>query len=274
MEKIHRQKGFTLVELAIVLTIIGLLIGGILKGQQLMQNARITATIAQIQAIESATTTFRDTYNSMPGDLVSPDTRLPGFRNTTAMVSLGNGLVGPVAWDLTASQASGAIANPAAAEVDETTLFWGEIAAAGLLSGITYTGDALGAGLARFGTTHPVARVGGGFIVGNANGSTEQLLNPAVGAALHSFLVGTVLALVPNPTQGLVATLGVNILTPNLASQMDRKMDDGNPLAGFVQAYGEDAALGCMSVPVAGVPSVYNEARTSKDCGMFFRIQG
>ncbi|MCK5555335.1 MAG: prepilin-type N-terminal cleavage/methylation domain-containing protein, partial [Alphaproteobacteria bacterium] len=62
MKKIHRQKGFTLVELAIVLTIIGLLIGGILKGQQLMQNARVTATIAQIQAIESATTTFRDTY--------------------------------------------------------------------------------------------------------------------------------------------------------------------------------------------------------------------
>ena len=40
MKKLHQQKGFTLVELAIVLTIIGLLIGGILKGQQLMENAR------------------------------------------------------------------------------------------------------------------------------------------------------------------------------------------------------------------------------------------
>ncbi|TAL35563.1 MAG: prepilin-type N-terminal cleavage/methylation domain-containing protein, partial [Alphaproteobacteria bacterium] len=43
MKRLNTQKGFTLVELAIVMTIIGLLIGGILKGQELMQNARITA---------------------------------------------------------------------------------------------------------------------------------------------------------------------------------------------------------------------------------------
>ncbi|MFH1158967.1 MAG: prepilin-type N-terminal cleavage/methylation domain-containing protein [Pseudomonadota bacterium] len=277
MKKIHRQKGFTLVELAIVLTIIGLLIGGILKGQQLMQNARVTATIAQIQAIESATTTFRDTYNAMPGDLTAPNTRLPGFQNITAMDSLGDGIVGPIAWNLSASQATAAIANPAAGAlgIDETTLFWGELASAGLLSGITYTGEALAAGAARFGTTHPVARVGGGFVVGNANGSLEQLLAPVVGCgAPHSCLVGTVLALVPNPTAVMVTTVGNNILTPTLASQMDRKMDDGNPLAGFVQAYGVDAAAGCMTAPAAGVASVYNDARTSKDCGMFFRIQG
>ena len=282
MKKIHRQKGFTLVELAIVLTIIGLLIGGILKGQQLMQNARVTATIAQIQAVESATTTFRDTYNAMPGDLIAPNTRIAGFQNitdTTTQASLGNGIVGPIGWDLTASQASTAIAAASAAEVDETTLFWGEIASAGLLSGITYTGEALAAGAARFGTSHPVARVGGGFVVGNANGTTSQPLAPAVasGSGLRSALVGTVLALVPSPIQGLVTTVGLNVLTPTLAAQMDRKMDDSNPLTGFVQAYGVDAVVtapSCMSIPAAGVSSVYNSARTEKSCGMFFRIQG
>ena len=42
----HHEKAFTLVELAIVMTIIGLLIGGILKGQELLENARVTSTIA------------------------------------------------------------------------------------------------------------------------------------------------------------------------------------------------------------------------------------
>ena len=54
------QSGFTLVELAIVLMIIGLLIGGILRGQELMENARVTSTIQQTKAYDGATTTFRD----------------------------------------------------------------------------------------------------------------------------------------------------------------------------------------------------------------------
>ena len=45
------QAGFTLVELAIVMIIIGLLIAGVLKGQELIANARVTSTVAQIKAI-------------------------------------------------------------------------------------------------------------------------------------------------------------------------------------------------------------------------------
>ncbi|MBI3440941.1 MAG: prepilin-type N-terminal cleavage/methylation domain-containing protein, partial [Proteobacteria bacterium] len=102
MRKTYQQKGFTLVELAIVLTIIGLLIGGILKGQQLMQNARITATMGQIRAVESATTTFRDTYGGMPGDLANAATRVPNCAaicGLTAGATAGDGSVGAVAWN-------------------------------------------------------------------------------------------------------------------------------------------------------------------------------
>jgi prepilin-type N-terminal cleavage/methylation domain-containing protein len=71
-KNMRAQAGFTLVELAIVMIIIGLLIAGVLKGQALIQNAQVTATVAQTKAIEATTTTFRDTYNALPGDITTP----------------------------------------------------------------------------------------------------------------------------------------------------------------------------------------------------------
>jgi prepilin-type N-terminal cleavage/methylation domain-containing protein len=84
------QAGFTLVELAIVMIIIGLLIAGVLKGQALIQNAQVTATVAQTKAIEAATTTFRDTYNMLPGDMTSPTTKLPNC-GAAPCATAGNG---------------------------------------------------------------------------------------------------------------------------------------------------------------------------------------
>lgn len=52
-----------------MLTIIGLLIGGILKGQQLLQNARATATVAEVKSIGPTVITFSDVYNAVPGDM-------------------------------------------------------------------------------------------------------------------------------------------------------------------------------------------------------------
>ncbi|HMD55271.1 MAG TPA: prepilin-type N-terminal cleavage/methylation domain-containing protein, partial [Phycisphaerae bacterium] len=79
-KNMRAQAGFTLVELAIVMIIIGLLIAGVLKGQALIANAQVTSTVAQVKAIEAATTTFKDTYNALPGDLGPagvPALRLP-----------------------------------------------------------------------------------------------------------------------------------------------------------------------------------------------------
>jgi prepilin-type N-terminal cleavage/methylation domain-containing protein len=84
------EAGFTLVELAIVMIIIGLLIAGVLKGQALIQNAQVTATVAQDKAIEAATTTFKDTYNMLPGDITSPNTKLPNC-GAAPCLTAGNG---------------------------------------------------------------------------------------------------------------------------------------------------------------------------------------
>lgn len=63
-----RQSGFTLIEIAIVLVIIGLLLGGVLKGQELIQNARVRNIIAQQDGIKAAFFGFQDRYRGVPGD--------------------------------------------------------------------------------------------------------------------------------------------------------------------------------------------------------------
>lgn len=66
-----QQQGFTLIEIAIVLVIIGLLLGGVLKGQELIQNARVRNIIAQQDGIKAAYFGFQDRYRGIPGDYPS-----------------------------------------------------------------------------------------------------------------------------------------------------------------------------------------------------------
>ncbi len=61
-------KGFTLVELAIVLVIIGLLVGGVLAGQELIRVAKVNSQISQIDKFNISANTFRTKYNCTPGD--------------------------------------------------------------------------------------------------------------------------------------------------------------------------------------------------------------
>src|SRR5512139_776016 len=64
----RRQSGFTLVEIAIVLVIIGLLLGGILKGQEMIVQAKIKNTISDFNGILAAYNGYIDRYRALPGD--------------------------------------------------------------------------------------------------------------------------------------------------------------------------------------------------------------
>ena len=66
MKRLHR--GFTLVEIAIVLVIIGLLLGGILKGQEMITQAKAKNVIADFSGISTAYHSYQDRYRATPGD--------------------------------------------------------------------------------------------------------------------------------------------------------------------------------------------------------------
>src|SRR5436189_624209 len=86
-----RQQGFTLVEIAIVLVIIGLLLGGILKGQEMITQAKIKNVIADFSGVSAAYHGYQDRYRAIPGD--DPNA---GTRWTTAPPAFpgsGNGVV-------------------------------------------------------------------------------------------------------------------------------------------------------------------------------------
>ncbi len=64
-----KQKGFTLVEIAIVLVIVGLLLGGVLKGQALIQSAKVSNLSSQMEALQTAVYGFQDRYRALPGNM-------------------------------------------------------------------------------------------------------------------------------------------------------------------------------------------------------------
>ena len=65
-------KAFTLIELSVVLVIIGLIVGGVLVGQDLIHAATIRATITQKERFSTAANTFRTKFGDVPGSLVNP----------------------------------------------------------------------------------------------------------------------------------------------------------------------------------------------------------
>src|SRR2546429_2625420 len=86
-----RRQGFTLVEIAIVLVIIGLLLGGILKGQEMITQAKIKNIMSDFSGISAAYHGYQDRYRAIPGDDPNAATRWSTAPAATA--GSGNGVV-------------------------------------------------------------------------------------------------------------------------------------------------------------------------------------
>ena len=133
--KISTEAGFTLVEIAIVLVIIGLLLGGILKGQEMITQAKIKNIINDFNGVTVAVTSYQDRYRAIPGDDQNATTRW-----TTQAPASGNGN-GIIAGLYSANDTSGTGGAPPAAA--ESNLFWQHLRIAGFVPGLT-TGTGTG----------------------------------------------------------------------------------------------------------------------------------
>ena len=98
MPNIRRQQGFTLVEMAIVLVIIGLLLGGILKGQELITSARVRNIADQNSGVQAAYYGFIDRYRQVPGDW-SRDSAVKAIPGVTHGGDSSGRLDGVSPWD-------------------------------------------------------------------------------------------------------------------------------------------------------------------------------
>ena len=237
------EAGFTLVELAIVMIIIGLLIAGVLKGQQLIGNARVTSTVAQIKAIDAATSTFKDEYQALPGDMPQPVARLPNC-NAAPCNNAGNG--------------DGKLANSFnAVPSGENLAFFPQLSSADLVTGIIPT-----AGSVTFGQNLPQAKLDGvGIIPGNVAAAADLTGNGAVAGSV-GFPSGLYLALIPTAAAVTTGSVG---MTPSQASRIDAKLDDG------VATTGSTIGIGTAT---CGDNTGYATATTSNVCGIYTRIQG
>jgi prepilin-type N-terminal cleavage/methylation domain-containing protein len=89
--KLPMRAGFTLIEMAIVLVIIGLIAGAVVVGQDLMRAAGVRATISQIEKYNTAVNTFREKYGYLPGDINASAAALFGFLPRGIYHGMGDG---------------------------------------------------------------------------------------------------------------------------------------------------------------------------------------
>lgn len=121
-----RQIGFTLIEIAIVLVIIGLILGGVLKGQELITQAKIRNVANDFNGISAAYYSYQDRYRAMPGDDPNAKGRWPASESGDGNSVIGNGATKDK-FDVTVTAAP----TPS----QESNLLWQHLRLAGLVAG-------------------------------------------------------------------------------------------------------------------------------------------
>lgn len=243
-----------------------------------VENARLTATISQISHIQNSFEKFKEIYHYIPGDIAALGDKTPSSKENPLCASVspttGDGIVGrkdflsDLKFPLTTQL-------PAQTTDDEATLFWTQLQLADLNDDKFFKPDWLDLNqlktAAPLGTdmTTPKARIGGRFVAGYA----DNIALPPHLSPYATPIKGHVILLMSEDVLQGKSTLtddGEQAISPFRAVQMDRKMDDGKPNKGYVQAYGSPECFTVVDKSIGYVE--YNEKTKSPECGLIFRI--
>lgn len=210
------NKGFTLVELSIVLVIIGLLIGGILAAQSMMETARVQSFVKKVNQFDVAVANFRTKYNGLPGDAGSMSCEVSG--NNTC----DDGLIEDGAYSITNNFSS------------ETANFWPDMQTSGFTQNGTLT-DAISGAFAITGTTvnspqMPMGKNTGVIAYNNFNSPFDDEAN------YYAFADYSAITTSSSTIFSGRGSLAKKAFQPIEAVAIDTKIDDGTANTGNVLA--------------------------------------
>jgi len=263
------RHGFTLIELSVVLVIIGLIIGGVLVGRDLINAAAVRAQIKQIEQYNAAVNTFRSKYGYLPGDIPDPAASGFGFKARGPYAGEGDG--------------NGVIEGNYDDHVDynwgnqegigETVLFWADLSAANLIEGnftaasaTSYLPNITASALNNY---FPVAKIGQGNFIYVWSGGWDMTA-PGIGDGNNYYGMSAVSAVgSPCDTGCMHSTPGLSVTQ---AYMIDSKMDDGLPQTGRVTAQYLNWSPYWATGPAAAGPTLtgpYTTATSSSSTSCF-----
>lgn len=249
--KSSRTAGFTLVELAIVLTILGLLAGGILAGQVLIHSAELRSVLKENEQYQVAVNSFKEKYFGLPGDLANATQFWGRADNGSFSGQCAAPLTNTGSGKQTCNGNGDGLVYDAAGTVYERYRIWQHLSNAGLIIG-SYTGVASG----------------GGVVVGV---NIPQSKSDAAGWDI--LIAGeTGSAIIPQATYNNTLTLGVpngSSFTAEDVWSIDSKVDDAKPMTGNVLVYKHNACTSSAGNPNS-LNAVYDLDNTNILCNIIF----
>lgn len=221
------MRGVTLVEIAIVLVIIGLLLGGILKGQELINNAKVRSIADRQSSLKAAWFSFIDRYQALPGDYLRAQQNIPGA-----------GAPVPAA-------ASGAGTGDGIIIEGESSLVMQHLTGAGYLRcpQCTYNGNAVRLPDGNNSLQNQYGGVMAIFVDGLASANSRDSTYLTEGTRRPRLMVHT-----------------GNLIPSNIISEVDRKLDDGSPAIGDFR-FSDYKAVGIAPAIAECVDSVGGNAQ-------------